>query len=304
MFGSLPSLGQFDIVVVGSGSSGSPAAVSAARQGMRVLLLDRLPFLGGISTVVLDTFYGYYTPGTRSKRVVGGIADEVQRRLDDYGMQLERPSTFGAGTGVTYHPEYLKVVWEQMAAEAGVSVLLNAFVQAVEGAAGRRINSLVVATKAGLQRVEAGVFVDCSGDADLCAFGGFDYELAGQLEPAQMLTTSFKLVNVDLTRRKTITKQQLHELIAEAAASGQYDLPMKEGSDHITPVEHMTATVMTRLPSFRQQARRPGRQRRCVRSRAGGHRSCPLTNCESNCEKTERFWKRQLENRCHRLRVR
>jgi len=38
--------------------------------------------------------------------------------------------------------------------------------------------------------------------------------------------------------------------MAEAADGGGYALPRKDGSDHITPVEHMTATIMTRLPSF------------------------------------------------------
>lgn len=74
---SLPSLGHFDVIVLGSGSAGSPAAIAAGRLGARTLLLDRLPFLGGTSTAVLDTFYGYYTPGQKSLRVVGGIADDV-----------------------------------------------------------------------------------------------------------------------------------------------------------------------------------------------------------------------------------
>ena len=44
--------------------------------------------------------------------------------------------------------------------------------------------------------------------------------------------------------------------MAEAAAGGAYDLPRRDGSDHITPVEGMTATVMTRLPSARRQGGR------------------------------------------------
>ena len=169
--------------------------------------------------------------------------------LKDYASCLERPNTHGAGTGVTYHPEYLKVVWESLVGAAGVSVLLRAWVQDVVANDGR-IEKLIVATKLGLRQFEAKIVIDASGDADICHFAGISYELAGDLDPAQTLTTTFKMVNVDVPRRKSITKKDFHELMAAAADSGKYALPRKEGSDHITPVDHMTATIMTRLPSF------------------------------------------------------
>jgi hypothetical protein len=55
-----------------------------------------------------------------------------------------------------------------------------------------------------------------------------------------------------MDRRRTITKAEFNARMAEAAASG-YDLPRREGSDHITPVPHMTATIMTRLDSSRRE---------------------------------------------------
>ena len=66
-------------------------------------------------------------------------------------------------------------------------------------------------------------------------------------EPAQTLTTTFRMANVDLDRRRTLTKGQFNTLMSDAAASGGYDLPRREGSDHATPVANMTATIMTRL---------------------------------------------------------
>lgn len=243
------SSAHYDVIVVGSGSAGATAAIAAARSGARTLILERLPFLGGTSTAVLDTFYGFYTPGSNSKKVVAGVSDDVMKHLRSYSSWLERPNTHGAGTGVTYHPEYLKVVWEELVRESGASVLLNAWLQGVEVKNGR-VDSLVVATKLGLKVFSADVFIDASGDADLCHFAGFEYELAGEIDPAQTLTTTFKLCNVDIARRKSITKKEFHSLMAEASESGLYHLPRKEGSDHITPVDHMTATIMTRLPSF------------------------------------------------------
>jgi hypothetical protein len=245
------SIGSFDVVVVGSGAAGSTAAVASARTGASTLLLEKLPFLGGNSTAVLDTFYGFYTPGERSLRVVAGLGDEVVARLRRLGPVLERPNTYGAGTGVTYLAEHLKVVWETLALDAGVKVLLHAFVQDVEVSDGR-ITRLIVATKAGLRSVDATVVVDASGDADVCFHAGFAYELAGEIDPAQTLTTTFRMGNVDHARRDTVSKDEMHALMTEAAQSGEYDLPRREGSDHITPVDGMTATIMTRLDQVRR----------------------------------------------------
>jgi glycine/D-amino acid oxidase-like deaminating enzyme len=248
-----PVIAEVDVCVVGSGAAGSPAAIAAARTGASVLLVDRLPFLGGTSTAVLDTFYGFYTPGNRARKVVGGIGDDVIAALRELGPVVERPNTYGAGTGVTYLAEHLKVVWERLVAEAGVRILLHALLQATEVRDGR-VDSIVLATRAGLARVRAKAFVDASGDADLCAFGGFGFETAGDIDPAQTLTTTFRMANVDLDRRSTLSKDAVHALMAEAATSGGYDLPRREGSDHRTPVEGMVATIMTRLDSVRRDA--------------------------------------------------
>ena len=233
-------------MVVGSGSAGSPAAIAAARAGARTLLIEKLPFLGGNSTAVLDTFYGFYTPGQRARKVVGGIGDDVVAGLAALGPVVERPNTYGAGTGVTYLAEHLKLVWERLVVEAGASVLLHGFVQDVEVEDGRIVR-LAVATKAGLRTVGARVVVDASGDADVCHHAGFGYELAGTEGPAQTLTTTFRMGNVDMAKRREVSRDELHDLMAAAAESGDFDLPRREGSDHITPVEGMTATVMTRI---------------------------------------------------------
>ena len=238
--------GRFDVVVVGSGSAGSTAAIAAARGGADVLLIEKLPFLGGVSTAVLDTFYGFYTPGLRSLKVVGGIADDVVAALRAIGTVVERPNTYGAGTGVTYLAEHLKLVWEDLVIGSGAQVLLHSFVQDATVEDGR-ITDLLVATKAGLRRIEAGIVIDASGDADVCYHAGFEYELAGELSPAQTLTTTFRMTNVDIARRQSIGKEELHRLMEIAKESGDFDLPRVEGSDHITPIGDMIATIMTRV---------------------------------------------------------
>jgi len=243
------SIQKFDVIVAGSGSAGSTAAIAAARAGARTLLIERYGFLGGTSTGVLDTFYGFYTPGTRSLKVVGGIGDDVVGELRKMGACFERPNTYGAGTGVTYNSEHLKVVWERLVLQSGAQMLLHVWMQEA-AVAGGRVRSITVATKQGLRTLEADYFVDATGDADLCYFAGAPCELAGLHEPAQMLTTTFKVANVDTAARKAISKKEFHEKMAEASTSGRYDLPRREGSDHVTPIPGVMATNMTRVQSF------------------------------------------------------
>lgn len=247
IWSSVPSMGVFDVVVAGAGSAGCTAAIAAARHGARVLLIEKLPFLGGNSTAVLDTFYGFYSPGARPMRVVEGIPAEVVRELETLGPVVERPNTYGAGTGVTYNADHLKVAWERLVRGAGVSVLLHGFVQDAAVTDGR-VAALLLATKAGLRQVGATTFVDASGDGDLSHHAGFGYELAGDLSPAQTLTTTFRMINVDHAARRTLTKDDVRALMLAAVEDG-YDLPRRDGSDHITPIRGMTATVMTRLDS-------------------------------------------------------
>ena len=192
---------HFDVVVAGSGSAGATAAIAAARAGAKTLLVERFGFLGGTSTAVLDTFYGFYTPGSRSLKVVGGIADDVVKGLREHEACMERPNTYGAGTGITYNSEYLKMVWEQLVQDAGAAILLYAWIQDAS-VSGQKIQSLTVATKQGLRKVIGKYFVDATGDADLCYFAGAPCELAGEHEPAQMLTTTFKVANVDVALQK------------------------------------------------------------------------------------------------------
>lgn len=241
-------LSGYQVVVLGAGSAGCSAAIAAAQSGARTLLIDRLPFAGGTSTGVLDTFYGYYTPGAVAKKIVGGVPDQIVNELKKLGPVVERPNTYGAGTGVTYNPEHLKVAWERLLRISNVDLLLHSLVHEVKVKDGR-IASLVLANRAGVYSVDADVFIDCSGDADLTHLANLPYERAGDISPAQTLTTTFRMVNVDMAERKSINKDKLHELMAEAAEEG-YELPRREGSDHITTVPNTTATVMTRLDSI------------------------------------------------------
>ncbi|MDQ2841095.1 MAG: FAD-dependent oxidoreductase [Acidobacteriota bacterium] len=249
---TIPVIAAPDVLVAGSGSAGSTAAIAAARvlqssnpQG-KVMLVERYGFLGGTSTAVLDTFYGFYTPGAVSKKVVSGIPDDVVAGLRTLDRVIERPNTFGAGTGVTYNPEFLKVVWERLAQQAGVDLLLHTFITDVV-LEGNRITGIVVDGKSGLGLIRPKIIIDASGDADVCALAQVPFEKAGDIDPAQTLTTTFKLANVNVATARKFSRADFLARMGEAADSGKYDLPRREGSVHITPIEGVMATIMTRL---------------------------------------------------------
>jgi hypothetical protein len=242
---SCPLLWDLDVLVVGGGSAGCTAAVAAARQGAQVGLVERMPFLGGTGTAVLDTFYGFYCPGPTARKVVGGIPDEVVARLEAAGAALRRPNTYGAGTGITYDPERLKTVWEAMAGEAGVRLLLHSLVLDAVVADGRIVGA-IVANKAGLFEIRARAVVDASGDGDVAWACGVPSEGAGH-GPVQALTTTFRLANVDIERARQVRKEVLWERMREANRSGRYRLPREEGSVHITPYPGVVATNMVRI---------------------------------------------------------
>ena len=233
-----------DVLVIGAGSAGTTAAVAAARSGASTLLVDRFGFLGGTSTAVLDTFYAFYTPGATPHKVVAGIPDEVVGRLTERGMAFERPNTYGAGTGITYDPESLKRVWDELAGEAGVTLLLHAFAFGVDVDDGR-VASVEIATKSGVRRVRPRVVVDASGDADICALAGAPYEAPG--DDVQSLSTVFRVANVDVTRAQAVPKEELWRLMREGRDSGRYALTRIEGSIHRTPHEGVMMALMTRV---------------------------------------------------------
>ncbi len=232
----METLASVDVLVVGSGSAGSTAAIAAARGGARRCSSRSCPSSAARARPSS-------TPSTASTRR-GGAAQgrrrhrrRGRRRPAHLGPVVERPNTYGAGTGVTYHPEHLKVVWETLVAEAGARVLLHAFVQDAIVRDGR-VEGVVVATKAGLAARSRRRSSSMPRATPTSATSpGSAYELAGELEPAQTLTTTFRMANVDMDARRTIDRKAgFHALMAEAAESGGYDLPRREGSDHITPV--------------------------------------------------------------------
>jgi succinate dehydrogenase/fumarate reductase flavoprotein subunit len=280
---------ETSVLVVGSGSAGATAAIAAAQAGAAVTLVERYGFVGGTSTQVLDTFYGFYTPGKIAHKVIGGVPDQVVNELFTRNKALLRPNTYGAGQGITYDPETLKLIWETLAVQAGVRLLYHTFVIDVLKEH-ERVVGVITASKAGLFAIHADVVIDASGDADVAYAAGVPTESAADGVQVQSLTTTFHLINVDDERARKVKKDGLHHLIQEAIASGTYRLPRREGSVHVTPLAGVWATNMTRVrevdatdPVQLTQAEIEGRQQafeyaRFLRDKVPGYEHAELTH--------------------------
>jgi len=229
----IPVLAKVDILIVGGGSAGSLAALASRHSSQqKVMLIERYGFLGGTSTQMLDTFYGFFTPGDEPRKIISGLPDRIVDALDETGDLFLRPNTYGAGTGVTYNPERLKYIWDRLLLQAGVQMNLHTILVDVVKSVGDE-TTCIVWHKSGFYKIKAKRVIDASGDADFCHLSGLPYELAGEHEPAQSMTTTFRMANVDLdTFSLSGGKKMLKKKMKEAVEKGSHPLPRKEGSAH------------------------------------------------------------------------
>lgn len=238
-------LGSIDVLVVGAGCAGATAAVAAARTGASTLLVEREGTLGGTSTAVLDTFYGFYAPGD-GPRIVDGIPGEVVERLIAAGEAFERPNTYGAGTGITYNAEFLRATWDGLCHEAGATVLPHTSVVDVETTSGQ-VEQVLLVSGSELLQVHPRVCVDASGEGVLAHLAGAASEGFGDISNPQALTVTFTMAPVDQGALRALGRDGLLGLIEEARSSGAYELPRKEGSLHPTTAASVEFVHMTRI---------------------------------------------------------
>lgn len=152
---------NYDLIIVGGGSTGAVAAVSAARQGLKTLLIEKMSFLGGTATGGLVT--PWMSPKVKNVFVNRGMSEELIDRMHQYGW-----GGTAAGTNGWFYPEGLKIVLEEMVLEAGAELLYDTvFVDCHKE--DRTLRSIKVYNKQGFSELEARYFIDTTGDADLAA---------------------------------------------------------------------------------------------------------------------------------------
>jgi succinate dehydrogenase/fumarate reductase flavoprotein subunit len=167
----LPVLDTTDVLVVGGGPAGVVAAIAAQRTGAKVTLVERYGHFGGLWTGGLVLLViGHIVKG--GKQVCQGIGEEMMRRLDKLdGVIINRKP----GVNPTVDAEAVKYIMVEMIEEAGVKVFLHCWgVEAVvnNGA----VQGVVFESKSGRQAILAKVVVDATGDGDMFASAGAQFE--------------------------------------------------------------------------------------------------------------------------------
>ena len=213
----IPIYHRCDVLVVGAGPSGTAAAISAARAGADVVLLERYNHIGGLSTGGLVIWIDRMTDWT-GRQIIRGFAEDVLNRLppegiagperEDWGSRDPALAAYwGARTSAfhgvvtwapTIDPERLKLLSQEMLLEAGVRIVFHslAAVPIVEEGC---VKGVVFESKAGRQALMAKVVIDATGDGDMFSRAGaaFDADIE-QADVHHSMNTAFMLGGVDM----------------------------------------------------------------------------------------------------------
>ncbi len=192
----IPVKTETDVLVVGGGPAGIGAAVAAARQGVRVMLLEKRAFLGGnITASYVETCNHFYFKTTFEE---DGLYREMKDRyVSHYGRSDDTREDFPAHR---FSSEYLKVFLDHFLEKEGVDVKLHAFVNEVIQTE-NKIDCVVIQTKKGPLAVRAKMIVDATGDGDVAYSAGvpFDQGKAGS-GLCQPGTLNFRIAGVDVEK--------------------------------------------------------------------------------------------------------
>ena len=223
---------DYDVVVAGGGPAGCAAATAAAREGAKALLIEATGVLGGMGTAGLVNAFAPYSDWENV--IYGGIARRVLEAMKARMPRVEKDAV----NWVPIDPEALKRVYDDMVTGAGARVLFNTMLCAVEMADEQRVSAIIVNNKAGLTAYRAKVYIDCTGDGDLCAWAGAAYEKGGENGEAQPSSLCFVLSNVDedaFSRGPgTLHIDNPESCIHAIVESGEYDIPDKHVCAHFS----------------------------------------------------------------------
>ena len=193
----VPVLLEADVVVVGGGTTGPIAAISAARQGKKVVLIERFGSLGGNLTLGLNTKpSGALVGGLPLEiwnlaRSVGGAGADYMAVVKNGGVKIASPCD----------PEIMKMLLTRLCASAGVQILFETVVSSpvLEG---RTVRGVIIENKTGRQCITSKVVIDCSADADIAARAGAPYVMGsgGHAKVMQPVSMYFTMDRVDLVR--------------------------------------------------------------------------------------------------------
>jgi glycine/D-amino acid oxidase-like deaminating enzyme len=189
----VPIRAAADVAVAGGGPSGLAAAITAARKGLSVVLIERYGFFGGLATAgSVGTVCGLYLHHPdRVEYIIEGFAKELAEALVGRGGAFG-PFMRQGFTALLYNPWHLKrLLDEWIGREKKITPMLHSYVADVVRKADR-IESLLVASPEGLYAVSAKIYIDATGDASVAMAAGVTTEKGDSrgvvMNPTMMFT--------------------------------------------------------------------------------------------------------------------
>ncbi len=194
-----------DVLIVGGGTAGVIAAIAAARNGARCLIIEQYGYFGGTMTAsLIPHAQGFHAPGHNDsgRQIIAGIPQELFDRLQEAGGaigHLKRPPKYFT-TDTPYDAEIYKKVADEWIEEEGIKVLFHTFA-GEPLMLGKEINGIIINNKSGRQLILSDVVIDCTGDGDIAAKAGAPYE-KGRSEDGrcQAVSFQFQMSNIDFER--------------------------------------------------------------------------------------------------------
>lgn len=238
---------HYDVAVVGGGFAGATAAIAAARQGKHVLLIEKYNALGGAAVYdLVNPFMAYWTWTPEEDRpkekilLSRGIFEEIVERLTAEGGMI---------TDMVFNEEILKYVLNAMALESGVQLLYQTYVTGIL-MDGERIRSVTVSNVSGTEEIEADVFIDATGDANLATMAGCPFTLGRESDHlCQPMTLCFRLANVN-SDDVSDTRRRINLLYKQYQAEGKIQNPRENILSFSTSVKsiwHFNTTRVIKL---------------------------------------------------------
>lgn len=217
----IPVDDRWDVIVVGGGPAGCTAAISAAREGGKVLLIEATGQLGGMGTAGMVPAWCPFSDGKQI--IYRGLAEKIFK-ASKAAVPHERS---GKLDWVSIEPEHLMRVYDRMVGESGARTLFFSRVAGVEMASDDRVDAIVVANKSGLVAFKAKMFIDATGDGDLAAWAGAPYKRGDDSGTVQSSSLCFAIANVDTyyyTNGPSLHTSNPNSPVYKAISSGRYPL--------------------------------------------------------------------------------
>ena len=211
----------YDLVVAGGGPGGVAAAISAARLGAKVLLVEATGCMGGMGTSGLVTVFPCLGNGERL--LVGGVLLEVAEAMYKRGfIEVHTSPETWRKRDVPHNVEGYKLILDEFATKAGVDICFFTQVIDVDADANAgEVRGVVLSNIEGYRYVQAKTFVDGTGDAVLSALCGAICREAGRDTPGIMPPSLCSMVSgVDWDRFKDQQK-----LVEKAIDDGFFTVP-------------------------------------------------------------------------------